>query len=201
MVNLGAVSSQATTHFTLLARLSAGGDAAAWLEFCDRYEELIRGFARRRGLTPSEWDDVVQDVMLALTKAMPGFAYDPAKGKFRSYLKTITMHAISRKWRQNHAETRLLSKEGASTGASDVEAESVWETEWRQYHLRSAMKTIKAEFNPTDLAAFDAYALAGQEAGAVAAQFGISVDAVYQAKSRVLRRLSEVIAKQVEEEG
>lgn len=192
---------QTTTHITLLARLSGGGDNTAWREFCDRYEELIRAFARRRGITPFETDDVVQDVMLALTKAMPGFEYDPAKGKFRSYLKTVTIHAISRKSRQNPSATPLGSSAGSSLGAADDEAEQTWEAEWRQYHLRSAMRTVKAEFNTSDLAAFEAYAVGGESPDAVASRLGVSVDSVYQAKSRVLRRLSQVISQQVEEEG
>ena len=191
---------QTTTHGTLLARLSGGADGGAWREFCDRYEELIRAFARRRGVSPSDCDDVVQDVMLALTKAMPGFEYDPAKGKFRSYLKTVTLHAVTRRSRQNPPVAHLESS-GGSIAGGPAEDEETWEAEWRQYHLRTAMKTIRAEFSPSDLGAFDAYAVTGEEAAAVASQLGISVDSVYQAKSRVLRRLSQVIAQQVEEEG
>lgn len=192
---------QTTTHITLLARLSDRGDALAWREFCDRYEELIRGFARRQGVKITDWDDVVQDVMLALTKALPGFAYDPSKGKFRSYLKTITLHAIFRRSRQNPGATPLGSSDGSNIGPSDDEGEETWEAEWRQYHLRVAMRSIKPEFNPDDLAAFQAYAISGQDAATVASQLGMSVDAVYQAKSRILRRLSQTIAQQVAEEG
>ena len=190
---------QTTTHVTLLARLSGGADPAAWREFSERYEELIRAFARRRGLPPSDCDDVVQDVMLALTKAMPGFEYDPSKGKFRSYLKTVTLHAISRKSRQNPSMAHLGSSGGSDIGPAEDEV--TWEAEWRQYHLRTAMKAIRTEFNPADLAAFDAYAVNGQDPATVASELGISVDSVYQAKSRVLKKLSQVIARQVEEEG
>ncbi|MBX3377006.1 MAG: sigma-70 family RNA polymerase sigma factor [Phycisphaeraceae bacterium] len=192
---------QTTTHGTLLARLSGGGDSAAWREFCERYEELIRSFARRRGLSASDCDDVLQDVMLALTKAMPGFRYDPAKGKFRSYLKTVTLHAILRKSRQEPAGASLSLGDGSVSRAIEDETEDTWEAEWRQYHLRTAMKTIRAEFNAADLEAFDRYGVGGEEASAVAKDLSLSIDQVYQAKSRVLKRLSQVIAKQVEEEG
>jgi len=197
------VYAQTTTHITLLARLTGGGDTAAWREFCDRYEELIRGFGRRRGLAPADLDDVVQDVMLALTKSMPGFEYDPSKGKFRSYLKTVTLHAIFQRSRQNPGAAQLGSSAGTMSGVgpSDDETEETWEAEWRQYHLRMAMRTIKSEFNPDDLAAFESYAVHGHDAALVAGQLGMSVDAVYQAKSRILKRLSQVIGAQVAEEG
>lgn len=194
---------QTTTHATLLARLSGGRDTGAWSEFCDRYEELIRAFARRRGASVADCDDVVQDVMLALTKALPGFEYNPEKGKFRSYLKTVTLHAISRRSRQNDGAARLDTGVGSvsALGHPTDEAESTWEAEWRQYHLRMAMRTIRAEFNAADLAAFDAYAVNGEEAPSVASRLGLSVDSVYQCKSRILKRLSQVISHQVAEEG
>ena len=68
----GAMSAQLTTHTTLLARLAKGDDSSAWQEFNDRYGQLIRGFARRRGLQPADCDDVAQEVLLGLSKAMPG---------------------------------------------------------------------------------------------------------------------------------
>jgi RNA polymerase sigma-70 factor, ECF subfamily len=196
------VFTQTTTHATLLARLASGGDTLAWSEFCDRYEELIRSFCRRQGVVSSDADDVVQDVLLALTKAMPGFEYNAAKGKFRSYLKTATLHAIFRRTRQNKGTVALGEVSTAAPGAvSEDTAEQAWEAEWRQYHLRLAMGTIRAEFNSTDIAVFESYVGAGRGADEVAAELGISVDRVYQAKSRILKRLSELIAAQVEEEG
>lgn len=193
---------QTTTHATLLARLHGGGDQLAWREFSDRYEQLIRGFARRHGLIGADADDLVQDVMLALTKAMPGFAYDPGKGKFRSYLKTVTLHAIFARLRQNHAAAPLGDLSQTSVPAADADAaEPHWEAEWRQHHLRQAMRTIRSTFNASDVAAFELYAQQGRDAAEVARELDISVDKVYQAKSRILRALSDAIARQVDEEG
>lgn len=141
--------------------------------------------------------------MLALTKSMPGFRYDPGKGKFRSYLKTVSIHAISRRSRQGGGESPLLNNDGSVSPANAIEdeTEETWEAEWRQYHLRMAMKTIRAEFNEADMGAFERYAVAGESAAAVGEALAMSVEQVYQAKSRVLKRLGQVIARQVEEEG
>lgn len=199
-----------STHATLLKRLSAGEDPAAWREFCDRYGELIRGFARRQRLQPSDCDDVVQDTLLALTKSMPKFRYEPEKGKFRSYLKTVVLHVIFQRSRQKQGEVSLGEIEAAVGRAADgdfgdisanPEAEAHWEAEWRQYHLRMAMRTIEMEFNEKDREAFDAYAVAGQDARETAASLGLSVDQVYQAKSRILKRLEQLVEQQVREEG
>lgn len=190
------------THATLLARIAAGTDPAAWQEFCDRYALLIRDFAERRGLQAADCDEVAQESLLALAKAMPNFQYDRSKGKFRSYLKTIVLHEIYRKSRQKHGEVSLGEVDGpAAQAVADQEIEQVWEAEWRQYHIRQAMSVIEMEFNEKDRAAFEAYALAGREAAEVAAELAMSVDQIYQAKSRIMKRLSRIIQQQVEEEG
>jgi len=193
---------QSTTHASLLMRLSEGADKAAWVEFFDRYSELIRGFARRQNVSPTECDDILQDVLVSLTRAMPGFSYDPARGKFRSYLKTVVLRAIFRRSRQTLGNVPLESVEAlVSEQAGEDATEALWETEWRQFHLRLAMKTISAEFNPLDREAFERYALAGDDARVTADSLGISVDHVYQAKSRILRRIEALIEAQVAEEG
>lgn len=197
-----AVFAQTTTHATLLARVAVGTDPTAWREFAARYGELIRGFALRRNLQAADCDDVVQEVLLSLSKSMPNFQYDPAKGKFRSYLKTVVLHAIFKFSRQKQGEVALEDIEQATrTAAADESTERFWDAEWRQYHLRQAMQIIAAEFNPADRAAFQAYAVEGRDAPAVAAELGLSLDQVYQAKSRILKRLGQVIERQVEDEG
>ncbi len=190
------------THATLLERVSAGTDPAAWREFCDRYAVLIRGFAQRRGLQAADCDEVAQEVLVSLTRSMPQFKYDPAKGKFRSYLKTVVLHEIFRKTRQKRGEVLLEEVEAAKDSAgADPEIEQVWEAEWRQYHVRQAMRLIEVEFKEADRAAFEAYAVEGGDAAEVADSLSLSVDQVYQAKSRIMKRLVQIIEQQVQEEG
>ncbi len=195
---------QYTTCATLLARLADGQDPVAWRDFCERYGRLIDGFARRRGLQAADRDEVVQEVLTALSRALPGFHYDPARGMFRAYLKTATIRAIGHFFRQKRGE-RLLGDDGLEAQVAaqtrDHAIDAHWEAEWRQYHLSLAMRTISVEFSEQDLAAFRGYALEENGAAATAERLGLSVDQVYQAKSRILKRLGELVRAQVEDEG
>ncbi len=188
-----------TTHQTLLKRLSAGSDPTAWNEFHNRYGVLIHSLAHRQGLQSADCDEVVQDVLTALSGAMPNFRYDPERGKFRAYLKTVTVRAIAR--RRNHSPLVVGNSERLDQAISDPGLDQAWEIEWRQYHLRLAMQTVEREFNATDRAAFDAYAIRGQDAQSTAGMLKISAERVYQAKSRILKRLGVLIADQVRDEG
>ena len=185
------------TQTDLLRRIGEH-DEEAWKEFRDRYAGLIRSVARRRGLQDSDCDDALQNVMLALTRSMPAFQYDPAKGKFRSYLKTVVLRAISPKSCQG---VTPVSLEHYDAAVGDAAFEDVWEQQWREYHLQRAMLTIESEFNEADQRAFQLYAREGRDASATAAELNMSVDQVYQAKSRIARRLAVVIGEQVHEEG
>ena len=194
-----------TTHASLIARLADGKDAVAWSEFMERYGALLRGFARRRGLSTADSEDVVQDVITSLVGVMPTFRYDPEKGRFRGYLKTIAVRAIQRRICQNDRAKPLLDADAATpegrAGEGSPEQEAQWEAEWRQYHLRLAMRTIEAEFGPVDRMAFQRYGVEGAGVRETAESLGISLDQVYQAKSRIVRRLGELIEAQIADEG
>ena len=199
---MGLMPAQVTTHTSLLARLGDGADAAAWKEFEERYGELIRSFARSRGLQSADCDDVVQDVLLSLAKAMRCFEYDPQKGRFRAYLKTTALHAISRLvWQKRGLASLDTSEDAARLVSSDQAVEQAWEAEWRANHVRQAMRTLEIEFTPSQLRAFQQYAIEGHEASDTAAGLQITVNQVYQAKSRILKRLAELIEQQVQDEG
>ena len=192
-----------STQPTLLVRLGDRDDRAAWHEFCHRYGELIRSFARHANLQPADCDDVLQDVLMGLTKAMPGFRYDKSKGKFRSYLKTIALHAIFARLRAKKQDVAIDDVKSSAKGLalSNEAIEHLWDLQWRQYHLRHAMRQIEAEFNEADRAAFNQYAVNGLGAAETAQALNMSVDQVYQAKSRILRRLENLIDRQVNNEG
>jgi RNA polymerase sigma factor (sigma-70 family) len=191
-----------STHTSLLARLADSADPFAWRDFQERYGELLHGFARRRGLQPADCDDAVQDVLLALSRAMPGFQYDPAKGKFRAYLKAVAVRTILKRVRQNEGPRGLEDIEQVARAAvMDPAFEEAWEVEWRRYHLRTALRAVASEFGPEARQAFERYAINGEDSGATAAALGITINQVYQAKSRIMRRLAEIVESQINEEG
>ncbi|MCA9251562.1 MAG: sigma-70 family RNA polymerase sigma factor [Phycisphaerales bacterium] len=183
---------------TLLNRMRVEGDSAAWREFTYRYGALVRAVARRNGLQAADADDVLQNVLIGLSKALPHFCYDPLRARFRTFLQCIVQRVIYQRFRQKKAG-------GAIQLINDLQgddpADTIWEAEWRQYHLRRAMEAIDVEFTTRDRTAFTMYIGSKKPAAETAETLGISVDQVYQAKSRIMKRLEELIAMQIKEEG
>src|SRR5258706_1893271 len=112
-----------STRQTLLSKLRNLEDQESWRTFFDRYWELLYNVARRSGLGDAEAQDVVQETVIAVAKAMPDFRYDPARGSFKQWLLRIAgrriMDQLRRKYRQPpRAEVELEALDEAETQAA-----------------------------------------------------------------------------------
>jgi RNA polymerase sigma factor (sigma-70 family) len=191
----GATMNQAPiTRPSLLVRLREPANHAAWAEFVNLYTPLVHGFCRQRGLQEADAADVAQEVLMAVARTMKRFEYQPSKGTFRSWLFTVT---------RNKFNNFLAKRRRQPLGSGDtvvqqfIEAQPCPETEaaWdRQYHQRLfdwACQQVRREFQETTWQAFWRTAVEDHPGHAVAQGLGLSVGAVYIAKSRVLARLRE----------
>ncbi len=83
-----------TTKVTLLERIADSADATSWDVFVRTYAPLVTRYCCRRGLREQDAADVVQDVLLSVSKGIDVFRYDPDRGLFRSWLGTLTHRAM-----------------------------------------------------------------------------------------------------------
>jgi RNA polymerase sigma factor (sigma-70 family) len=180
-----------TTQVTLLERIQNPTDALSWERFVETYAPLIIKYCRRRGLQDSDARDVAQDVLVQVSKGIENFRYDPDRGKFRNWLGTVTHRAMLKLLaRSERANTEVP---GYGSAASFDEVHPSFSEDWMELftaHIyRTAIDRIRPEFDAETWKAFDATFASGQSADITAEQMDRSIGWVYQAKSRVLRRL------------
>jgi RNA polymerase sigma-70 factor (ECF subfamily) len=133
--------------------------------------------------------DLVQDVFAILVEKLPQFTYNPQRS-FRAWLKTVTLN----RWREQARRRRTVRLPAGADELADSAADAptfLEEAEYRDQLVRRVMALIENDFETTTWLACWQYVALDRKPADVAEALGISVNAVYLAKSRVLRRLRE----------
>jgi len=190
------------TSASMLLRLRADGTLdrqVGWNDFSKMYGSVIAGFARNAGAKPQEVDDILQDVMLGFFKQSRVFEYDPAKGRFRGYLKRITLNAIRDRYRRKRPSVGLPESYDPPAGESELNA--AWDREWTEHLLRRALEKVKINIQPKTLEAFERYGVRGEPVASVAKDLDMSEASIRHAKMRVLDQMRQEIALMRADEG
>jgi RNA polymerase sigma-70 factor (ECF subfamily) len=194
-----AADSASRTGSVLLLLLNNPKDAQSWNAFVDRYAPKIYGWCRQRGLQEADAEDVTQEVLTQLVHKLQKFRYEPDKGSFRAWLKTLTHHA----WCDY-----LESRRRASGSNEDPDGwERLQAVEAREDLLQALADTFDLELlaeaqarvqllvSPRDWKIFEDLALGGRSGPAVAHELSMTVTAVLMAKSRVQKKLGQEIQR------
>lgn len=184
------------TRRSLLVRLGDARDGEAWSQFVEVYAPLIYGFSRKQGLQDADAADVVQDVLRSVASALGKFEYDAQRGSFRAWLFTVARNKVrdfcSARHRQPRGTGDTAAYEVLQQQPAPAEVDS-WESDYDRRLFAWAAEQVQREVHETTWQAFHRTAVAGQSGKDVAAALGMSVAAVYLAKSRVMSRLKELV--------
>lgn len=190
------------TSGTLLMRLRELDDREAWNEFVERYTPRIYGWCRRYRLQESDAADVTQEVLGKLVKVIRSFEYDPRRGSFRGWLKTVTNNAV----RDFMADLSGPDRGSGDTRIGDVlaaiqdsgaisELTAALEEEAERTLLREAEERVRLRVQPHTWDAYWLLATEGLSAAEVAVRLSMPVAEVYVAKSRVVKSLREEVER------
>jgi RNA polymerase sigma-70 factor (ECF subfamily) len=164
-------------------------DETAWRRLVQLYTPLLFYWARRCGQSEDDAADLVQEVFVALVRALPTFQYDP-RGKFRNWLRTLMLNKLRDRKRQQARMNKAVAHRVPERELADV-AEVFSETEYQQELSRRALRLMQGEFTPTTWKACWETVVQDRSPAEVARELGITENAVYIAKFRVLRKLRQ----------
>jgi RNA polymerase sigma-70 factor (ECF subfamily) len=187
-------SSDATqsTSSSLIERVKAL-DGDAWERLVDLYGPLIYYWCRRSNLRAEDAADISQEVFRSVANNIVSYRRDRPSDTFRGWLWTIT---------RNKLRDYLRGKSGRppATGGSEFQRqlqevaaeEPLSESSGAVRHLlQRALDQIRGDFSDPTWQAFCMAVLQGRTPPEIAAELGISPNAVRKARVRVLRRLRE----------
>ena len=186
-----------TTNTILLDGLVDPANDAVWREFDDRYRPVIEAFAVKLGLRPEDAADAAQETMVQFARDYRAGRYDRERGRLRSWIFGIARHRVldAQRARARRRERRGESALSDVQGSDDFER--IWDDQWRKALLRTALDELRAgpRLEPRTLRAFELVALRGVAAAEAAREIGMSIDEIYVAKSRVLKRLRQIVSE------
>ena len=191
------------TSLSLLDRAHRN-EPQSWQRLVELYSPLVFFWCRRSGLRPEDAADVLQNVWQAVAGHLGDFQRQ-RPGAFRGWLWTITRNKLNDHFRRHRQEAvaiggstalhllQELPEQEPESSVSESSADGSGDV------LRRSLALIQTDFEPQTWQAFWLAAVEGHPAREISARMNMSLDAVYQAKARVLRRLREELAGLLDE--
>lgn len=175
-------------------------DRVAWASFYESYWKPLFAFARRAGLSESDAEDVAQETVMKVAQRLPGFVYDPAKGSFRGWLKTIATRRVADHFRtSNRRLPAALADEKEPVIAVPPELEKLWDEEWQRHWLELALQRLKQRINPFHYQVFYSHSARNWPMEEVSRTFGVKAGTVHVIHHRV-KPIFEELLRELREE-
>ncbi len=180
---------------TSLLRGARGDDQVAWTRLVETYGRLVYRWCRRARLQAADAADVTQETLRAVARALKDYRHGEPGQSFRGWLYRIAqnkIHDFHRRHqrsvgqgvggRDDNAWQWPVLEEASATGTAPLRGE-----------LSAKLATIEREFSARNWQIFWRVAVDGQDTSDVATEFGVSTNVVRLVKSRVIKRLRELL--------
>ena len=192
------------TSLTLLERLQRNPDPESWQRIVDIYSPLIARWLARASLQYVDHQDIVQEVLSVVVKKLPEFQRR-RKDRF-AWLRAITVNCLRSHWRSTKHRVLSGGRDDIQQKLQEMEDPTSalareWDAEHDRHVVRRLLELMEPHFEPKTLSAFRRVVVEGQKPTQVASELGISVNAVFLGKSKILRRLRRELAGIVPEKA
>jgi RNA polymerase sigma-70 factor (ECF subfamily) len=183
-----------------MLRLRDSEDHEAWVEFVNLYEPVIYRSLRQRGLQDADARDVMQELLLAVSRSIDRWEPRKQHGSFRSWLRRVVRNLTVSWLRQSPRQAvpaggcdlqTLLDMLPAADDPESIE----FDRELRRALFHWASERVRGEVHQATWEAFRETAVMGTSVADTASKLGMSVEAVRVAKCRVLARVRAVVAE------
>ncbi len=187
-----------STHLSLFLPLQEGDqNDEGWKTFHARYHEVILTWCLRRDL-PSGWaEDLTQEIWLKLLREI--HSYNPAKGRLRSWLKTVVNNTLTDYWRRQRVKpehagvggSAFLERLANCANPEAAEELSIAIEGRADTSAAEVLARVRARLQESTWQAFYQTLIEQRPAKDVAKDLGISVATVYKGSYRVKQMLQE----------
>ena len=180
------MQSTPNTRLSLIARLSDHEDAAAWEEFVEIYVPLVYRMARSRGLQHADAEELAQEVLVSVSRAVDRWQPDPERGRFRDWLFRIARNGIVNFLTRPKHQRLGSGSSGVLQLLSDqcdpsCEASAVFDLEYRREVFRWAAAQVRGTVTEPTWQAFWQTTVESRPTLEVGRALGMKTGSVYVA--------------------
>lgn len=183
---------------TNLLSLVQSMDGDGWERFVTIFAPVVYTWCRKSGISESDAPDLVQDVFVTVARKATSFHRQLEGDSFRSWLATITRCRVIDHVRKSKKETpgiggtdpRIMLQQSPD----ELESTISWSSS-ESILVKQVINQVECEFEPVTWKGFWLTTIESRPSAEVSEQLGISIASVYQAKSRVLRRLRNLLSE------
>lgn len=171
-----------------------GMDPVGWSRLVMTFAPIVYRWCRRSGIRESDAPDVMQEVFATVARGIVHFERREEQGSFRAWLATITRSRVRDFLRK---DARHQAPEGGTAALEQLqsvpdELDSTICSEGIESPIaRRVMEIVRAEFEEVTWQAFWMSTIESLAPSIVASRLGLSLASVYQARTRVLRKLRQ----------
>jgi len=183
------------TRSSLLERVRDLDDDAGWEEFNRLYRPLLMKYAQRRGLKGDEAEEIAQQCLEVIVTRIREFQ---RRKSFRGWLRQMAENKIKHHLGRKHAVEQPGMQAALAAKDRDLTPAQIWEQQWNRTHLLYCVASLRNDFAPHTLQAFELYVLHGMPVEQISQALGMSRNQIYVAKSRVIRRIKDRFADMLE---
>jgi len=188
-------SSESLTISSTLLMGARSANPNAWVIIVTRYSPKIMTWMLLAGVDSSDAPDLLQDVWRSVLVSLKNFRREKPDDTFRGWLRTITQRRIadyfeSRSQQPRHIPLAQLESIQSQKLLTDEITANVSE---RVKLLQKSMQQVESEVKPTTWLVFQMHVIEEKSVEDVAAILKIPTYSVYTSKSRVIKRLRELL--------
>ena len=178
------------TSLSLLRQLRQSPDAEAWERLHRIYAPLIQKWLIRYEIQECDTNDVVQEVLLVVSKEIETFNHNGRTGAFRTWVKGILVNRLREFWRKRDRQANGAGGSDMNQRLAELDDPAsqitvIWNKDHDQHVLRELLAIVRPHFEHNSWIAFRRTMFDGESPRVVANDLGISLNAVIIAKSRV----------------
>ena len=195
------IANMPDTRDSLIMQVQNPANREAWEQFTAIYRPIVYRLARTRGLQDADADDLAQQVLLAVARAIPDWQRNNSQARFRHWLRRIAKNAILNALTRGSKELAIGGSGFTNLihGVSKPDnIELQLELEYRRQVYRQAAEIVRDAVQEQTWRVFMMTIIEGQSTESVARQMSITIGNVHAIRSRVMRRL-QIAVKDIQE--